>query len=66
MGEKRFRAPPQGRARWETLSSRLALIEQPVVGLEPDRSFPRVRLKQNWSFQESDAVRRPRMRVEDP
>ena len=25
--------------------------EQPVVGLEPDRSDPRMRLKQNWSFQ---------------
>ena len=24
---------------------------QPVVGLEPDRSDPRMRLKQNWSFQ---------------
>jgi hypothetical protein len=27
------------------------LVEQPVVGLEPDRSDPRMRLKQNWSFQ---------------
>ena len=26
-------------------------LEQPVVGLEPDRSDPRMRLKQNWSFQ---------------
>ena len=26
-------------------------FEQPVVGLEPDRSDPRMRLKQNWSFQ---------------
>ena len=25
-------------------------FEQPVVGLEPDRSDPRMRLKQNWSF----------------
>ena len=25
-------------------------VEQPVVGLEPDRSDPRMRLKQNWSF----------------
>ena len=25
-------------------------LEQPVVGLEPDRSDPRMRLKQNWSF----------------
>jgi hypothetical protein len=34
-------------------------LEQPVVGLEPDRSDPRMRLKQNWSFQaEGRAVRR--------
>ena len=26
-------------------------FEQPVVDLEPDRSDPRMRLKQNWSFQ---------------
>jgi len=26
-------------------------LEQPVVDLEPDRSDPRMRLKQNWSFQ---------------
>jgi hypothetical protein len=25
-------------------------IGQPVVGLQPDRSDPRMRLKQNWSF----------------
>ena len=30
-------------------------LEQPVVGLEPDRSDPRMRLKQNWSFQARDA-----------
>ena len=30
--------------------------EQPVVGLEPDRSDPRMRLKQNWSFQARERV----------
>jgi hypothetical protein len=29
----------------------LSSDKQPVVGLEPDRSDPRMRLKQNWSFQ---------------
>ena len=35
-------------------NNRRAIIppfEQPVVDLEPDRSDPRMRLKQNWSFQ---------------
>ena len=31
-------------------------LEQPVVGLEPDRSDPRMRLKQNWSFQAKTCV----------
>ena len=31
-------------------------LEQPVVGLEPDRSDPRMRLKQNWSFQAKERV----------
>jgi hypothetical protein len=31
-------------------------LEQPVVGLEPDRSDPRMRLKQNWSFQARERV----------
>ena len=31
-------------------------LEQPVVGLEPDRSDSRMRLKQNWSFQAKRAV----------
>ena len=31
-------------------------LEQPVVGLEPDRSDPRMRLKQNWSFQAGERV----------
>jgi hypothetical protein len=31
-------------------------LEQPVVGLEPDRSDPRMRLKQNWSFQAEERV----------
>src|ERR1700722_2556880 len=31
-------------------------LEQPVVGLEPDRSDPRMRLKQNWSFQARTCV----------
>ena len=37
-------------------------LEQPVVGLEPDRSDPRMRLKQNWSFQAKtrDAERFPK------
>jgi hypothetical protein len=32
------------------------LFEQPVVDLEPDRSDPRMRLKQNWSFQAKTCV----------
>jgi hypothetical protein len=31
-------------------------LGQPVVGLEPDRSDPRMRLKQNWSFQARERV----------
>jgi hypothetical protein len=31
-------------------------VEQPVVGLEPDRSDPRMRLKQNWSFHAKTCV----------
>ena len=31
-------------------------LGQPVVGLEPDRSDPRMRLKQNWSFQAKTCV----------
>jgi hypothetical protein len=31
-------------------------FEQPVVDLEPDRSDPRMRLKQNWSFQARERV----------
>jgi hypothetical protein len=31
-------------------------VEQPVVDLEPDRSDPRMRLKQNWSFQARERV----------
>jgi hypothetical protein len=31
-------------------------LEQPVVDLEPDRSCPRMRLKQNWSFQARERV----------
>ena len=30
-------------------------LEQPVVGLEPDRSDPRMRLKQNWSLSSQGA-----------
>jgi hypothetical protein len=55
----------RSRAGWGEASSRRAvrraglenrfvfirLFQQPVVGLEPDRSDPRMRLKQNWSFQ---------------
>src|SRR5271165_5968477 len=37
-------------------------FEQPVVGLEPDRSDPRMRLKQNWSFQCQRAFRRSEAR----
>ena len=35
----------------EALCLLIRPFEQPVVGLEPDRSDPRMRLKQNWSFQ---------------
>ena len=38
---------------------RLAFIQsfgQPVVGMEPDRSDPRMRLKQNWSFQAGERL----------
>ena len=41
-------------------------LEQPVVGLEPDRSDPRMRLKQNWSFQAKERVsidRRDRLTI---
>ena len=38
----------------ETSRRHRCALEQPVVGLEPDRSDPRMRLKQNWSFQARD------------
>jgi hypothetical protein len=47
-------APQASREGYGLRSGVLSFIrpfEQPVVGLEPDRSDPRMRLKQNWSFQ---------------
>jgi len=55
MGE----APPMGSREPGGKKGRRVVIlpfEQPVVDLEPDRSDPRVRLKQNWSFQARERV----------
>ena len=43
---------------WGRMKRRVVILpfEQPVVGLEPDRSDPRMRLKQNWSFQARERV----------
>src|SRR6202020_1170190 len=43
---RRVREDPRAARRRVIILS----LEQPVVGLEPDRSDPRMRLKQNWSF----------------
>ena len=34
----------------------LSSDKQPVVDLQPDRSDPRMRLKQNWSFREQESA----------
>src|SRR5208337_4945663 len=63
---KRIRLPEVGRRTSEdgsypfSVLRPLSSVKQPVVGLEPDRSDPRMRLKQNWSFQ-----RRRRRKSED-
>jgi hypothetical protein len=54
---KRIRLPDVGRRKSGdgsypfSVLRPLSSVKQPVVGLEPDRSDPRMRLKQNWSFQ---------------
>jgi len=48
-GFKRVRRPNERRVV-------ILPFEQPVVDLEPDRSYPRMRLKQNWSFQARERV----------
>jgi hypothetical protein len=64
---KRIRLPEVGRRKSEDGSypfsaiRPLSSVKQPVVGLEPDRSDPRMRLKQNWSFQ-----RRRRLEIGSP
>ena len=66
---KRIRLPEVGRRKSEdgsypfSVLRPLSSVKQPVVDLEPDRSDPRMRLKQNWSFQrqgESEIGRRTR------
>src|SRR5271166_5986148 len=61
---KRIRLPEVGRRKSEdgsypfSVLRPLSSVKQPVVGLEPDRSDPRMRLKQNWSFQRQGRIRR--------